>query len=97
MKKILLIAAFLAVAFAKRNVGSWCGRNRLSELNDLFMGKRFKFPEVGESGRIWGGHPAGPGQFGFFTELLSFDGRFITPCGGALIRYNWVLTVSFEN
>lgn len=96
MKKILLISTLLVVAFAKsgRNVVSWCGRDRLSELNEVFLSKNFKFPPVESEARIWGGNPAVQGQFGFYTELQSFDGRFITPCGGALIRYNWVLTVS---
>lgn len=98
MKKILLFFSLLIIATAKssRNVGSWCGRDRLSEIHDIFMGKKFKFPEVERRGRIYGGQPAQAGQFGFFTDLQSFDGRFLTPCGGALIKYNWVLTVRTE-
>lgn len=97
MKIILIISTLFVISLAKsqRNVLSWCGRDRVGESHDLFMGKRFKFPEANEiEGRIWGGQPASPGQFGFYTELMSFDGRWMTPCGGSLIRYNWVLTVN---
>jgi secreted trypsin-like serine protease len=58
--------------------------------------------ETGETDRVFGGTPAGPGQFPFQVALLSTEYLDATPdsqyfaqfCGGSLIAPDWVLTAA---
>lgn len=94
MLKKIVILVFISLAAAKSpSRNSWCSRETLKESFEAALEKRVVAPSSGGGSRIVNGQPASRGQFGFFTALESFDGRWQTPCGGALIRYNWILTV----
>lgn len=45
-----------------------------------------------ESRRIAGGSPVGPGVLTWHVKLEPSNGSFRRLCGGALIKFNWVLT-----
>lgn len=47
-----------------------------------------------ECKRIAGGWPADPGTIGWHVKLEPSNGSFRRLCGGALIKYNWVLTAA---
>lgn len=94
MRLLIIFSVFIAFACAQTN--PWCNRETLREAFDTAFALNVKNPSISTDragSRIVGGQSAERGQFGFFVMLESFDGRWQTPCGGALIRYNWVLTV----
>lgn len=94
MRNFVLFSVLIAFACAQTN--TWCNRETLREAFDTAFELNVKNPSISSSrggSRIVGGQTAVRGQFGFFVKLESFDGRWQTPCGGALIKYNWVLTV----
>lgn len=94
MKIFIFLSVLVALVHGQGN--PWCDRQSLREAFDTAFDLNVKSPSISTSrgsSRIVGGQNAARGQFGFFVLLESFDGRWLTPCGGALIRYNWVLTV----
>ena len=57
--------------------------------------ERFReFREI--NGFVAGGRPAVLGEIPYFALIYKIDGLSgeVSQCGGSLVRYNWVLTVS---
>lgn len=97
MKVLLIFSIFLGIFCVEGSSNGWCSRQSLEEaFETAFELKVGGGVSRRSQTRIVNGNPAVRGQFGFFVFLESFDGRWQTPCGGALIRYNWVLTVRFN-
>lgn len=61
----------------------------------LVFGLTFVLSED-EYGRISGGYPAERGQFPHHVYIEIARINFISICGGALVRYNWVLTAGLR-
>ena len=55
-----------------------------------------RFRGNSNEGRVAGGRPVSLGEIPYFAFMQKIDGNsgVVYQCGGSLIKYNWILTVS---